>query len=312
MAAIVESLIPIFLLIAAGHLLMRIELVGEDAWKGMEKLSFYVFFPSLLGVTLYRADFSGLGASAAAAGFFAGICVALFAGLLIRKPVEILFGLSPASYSSVYQGFTRWNGFIALAIAEKLYGDQALAIVAIAMGAMIIPINVVNIAVVAALGESEQARPNPWRQVVTNPLVISVLVGTLLNLLRIPVHEPLLVTVDLLGRIALPLGLLLVGAGVRLTMSRAAIPAAIFTSAMKLLVMPLLLAGACVMFGLSGEDVVAAAICGGVPTAMNGYIIARQLGGDAPFFAQIATAQVIAACLTLPAVILAASWYAGV
>lgn len=312
MLVIVESLIPIFLLIAAGHALRRISIVAEDTWQGMEALSFYVFFPALLGLTLYEADFSSLGASNAAAGFLAGITIALFAGLMMRKPVEILFGLTPAAYSSVYQGFTRWNGFIALAIAEKLYGSEALIIVAIAMGAMIAPINVVNIAVVAALGERDGPRPSPIRQVVTNPLVISVVVATALNLLSVPIYEPVLVTIDLVSRIALPLGLILVGAGVKFSLSHGAWPANLFTAALKLILMPVLLAGSCMMFGLTGQDLVVAAICGGVPTAMNGYIIARKLGGDAQLFAAIATTQVLLAIVTLPLVILVAGWYTGI
>jgi predicted permease len=40
-----------------------------------------------------------------------------------------------------------------------------------------------------------------------------------------------------------------------------------------------------------------------VPTGAGSYILARQLGGDAPLIAGILTAQVAAAAVTLPLVV---------
>jgi len=40
-----------------------------------------------------------------------------------------------------------------------------------------------------------------------------------------------------------------------------------------------------------------------VPSAPNGYVLARQMGGDAPLLAEILTMQIIAAAVTLPLVV---------
>jgi malonate transporter len=40
---------------------------------------------------------------------------------------------------------------------------------------------------------------------------------------------------------------------------------------------------------------------------MNGYLLARQMGGDAPLYAAVATVQTVASFLTIPAVM----WAAG-
>jgi hypothetical protein len=49
------------------------------------------------------------------------------------------------------------------------------------------------------------------------------------------------------------------------------------------------------------------ALCAAVPTAMNGYILARQMGGDAPLYAAVTTVQTVASFLTIPLVM----WAAG-
>jgi predicted permease len=40
--------------------------------------------------------------------------------------------------------------------------------------------------------------------------------------------------------------------------------------------------------------------CTAVPTSSSGYVLARQMGGDAPLLAQIITLQTIFAALTMP------------
>ena len=45
------------------------------------------------------------------------------------------------------------------------------------------------------------------------------------------------------------------------------------------------------------------ACCTAVPAASNSYILARQLGGDAPLMAQILTVETMLAAATMPVAI---------
>ena len=47
------------------------------------------------------------------------------------------------------------------------------------------------------------------------------------------------------------------------------------------------------MFGLSGDMLAIAVIFGAMPTAVNGYILARELGGDTSLMASIITLQTL-------------------
>ena len=42
------------------------------------------------------------------------------------------------------------------------------------------------------------------------------------------------------------------------------------------------------------------ACCASVPAASNAYILARQMGGDAPLMAQILTVETVLAIVTMP------------
>ena len=88
-------------------------------------------------------------------------------------------------------------------------------------------------------------------------------------------------------------------------------PAVLTPVALKLIVFPIIMVSLAVGFGLTGETVLILALCGAVPTAMNGYLLARQMGGDAPLYAAITTVQTVASFLTIPAVMWAAGLVAG-
>mgnify|MGYP003560273733 CR=1 FL=1 len=56
-------------------------------------------------------------------------------------------------------------------------------------------------------------------------------------------------------------------------------------------------------FGLSGVALSLSVLFMALPTAASAYIMARQMGGDAPLMASITTTQHLACALTLPVVI---------
>ncbi|MEZ5450238.1 MAG: AEC family transporter [Thiolinea sp.] len=238
----------------------------------------------------------------------AGTLLSMLIMALLRKPVEQLFGLSSASYTSVFQGVTRWNAFIGLAIVEKLYGPPAMTLMLIGVATMIIPINIGNIAMLARYGEKEDTTPRFGKILLTHPHLYAVLAALLYNGLAPPLYAPLAASVELLSRVSLPLGLILVGAGLRLEWNNK-MAAAVAASLLRLLGIPALFVMLGVLFGMQGQDLVIMAICGAVPTAMSGYVLARQMGGDAPFFAAISTVQTLFAFVLLPGVIYLAAYF---
>ena len=50
-------------------------------------------------------------------------------------------------------------------------------------------------------------------------------------------------------------------------------------------------------------------LCSAVPTSASAYVLARQMGGDAPLLAQIITLQTILAAITMPVAIALAAWF---
>ncbi|MCO6390352.1 AEC family transporter [Aliihoeflea aestuarii] len=303
MIAIFESTLPIFLLIALGMALRRASIIDQKVWPGLEQLAYWFLYPALLFISIYNADFSGLQLDT----MLAALLLALFLmmGLVLALwPVLRDTGLVRASeYSSVFQTATRWNGFMALAIAQKLFPPEGSAVVALVMAVIIIPLNVFSVIVVTRFANSQA----DWRRismsVVLNPLILAAFLAVVLRQVPFALYGPINEALVLVASAALGMGLITIGAGLRvadMTSLRFALWLPVF---LKLLVFPALLISIAWAMGLQGEQLVYLALCAAVPTAMNGYFLARQLGGDAELYAASTTIQTALSFLSMPLIL---------
>jgi hypothetical protein len=304
MIDIFESLLPVFLVIALGAGLKQFDVVPADMWTGFERIAYWVLFPALLIETLVNADLTSASVTTVALVLFLSASTQCLVVWLAMPLFRARLGLSAASYTSVFQASTRWNAFIALAVVARLFGAEGLTLVAVAMAAMVPLLNVVNVTVVATYASKERLPPLALaRTVAKNPFIWSCLVGLAINLSGVPIYGPILTAANLLGGAALAGGLLLVGGGLILRDALRPSPAVMASAALKLLAMPLIVAGYALAFGLSGMALSTALVCAAVPTAMSGYVLARQMGGDGPLLAAIVAVQTVAAAITMPLVL---------
>lgn len=307
-----ESILPIFLLIVVGNVISRLPLIDKGAWPGLEQLGFYFLYPSLLFVSIVNADFSGLELDVMMLALLIAVAITGLGSIALWPLVDRLGLVKRSQFSSVYQCIVRWNGFMALAIAQKLFPAGGAAVVALVMAVMIIPINVESILVVSWFAEGKPRWRTIVRRLATNPLIIGSMAALIVRALPFGLYEPLNQAFDLVGRAALGMGLIAIGAGLKPTDAFSLRAAIWLPIVMKLLTFPALLVATALLLGISGPGLVYLALCGAVPTAMNGYLVARQLGGDAPLYAAITTMQTVVSFFTIPAILALAHRLAGV
>jgi malonate transporter and related proteins len=300
MAVVIAALLPVFLLIVLGFILKRGLIRPETQWHGLERLTYYVLFPVLLIQTLVKADLTRVpvagvgGALLLSALLMSILCLAL-------RPLLARCAIDGPGFTSIFQGAIRWQTYVALAVSGNLYGDTGLALASVAMVAIIPLVNVCSVTVLAhyASPEKQSARAIVMT-VVRNPLIWACAIGLVLNVAHIPLPRIWHEVADALGRSSLAIGLLVTGAGLHLEgMFRPSL-AAFVTVFLKLIVMPVLAVALALWFGLSGSNLAIVTACSAVPASSSAYVLARQMGGDAPLLAQIITLQTILAAITMP------------
>jgi len=300
MAAVIAALLPVFILIVLGVILKRTLMRLETQWHGLERLTYYVLFPMLLIQTLVKADLTRVpvagvgGALLLSALTMSLLCLAL-------RPALSRLNIDGPAFTSIFQGATRWQTYVALSVSANLYGDVGLALASVAMVAIIPLVNVFSVAVLAHYASPGKSSAGAIvMTLVRNPLIWACVIGLVVNLTHLPLPKIWHEVADALGRSSLAIGLLVTGAGLQLKgLLRPSVGATIGV-AFKLVLMPVLGLGLALWFGLSGQNLAIVAICAAVPTSPSAYVLARQMGGDAPLLAQIITLQTILAAITMP------------
>jgi malonate transporter and related proteins len=260
-----------------------------------------VLFPALLTVSTATADLKDVPAGSVALVLFLAVIALSGALFVARVPLMRALALSGPAYSSMFQGATRWNTYVGLAVGSAIYGTPGLALISVAIVAMVPILNVINVWIIAHYAAEERpALKTVVGHMLRNPFIWSSLAGIAINLAGIPLPKVIVVFGEILGRASLALGLLLVGAGLVLGEVFELDARVYVTAALKLFVMPMIAIGIAVALGLSGVALSVVAIASSAPSAPSGYVLARQLGGDAPLLARILTFETLLALVTIP------------
>ena len=293
---IIEPLIPIFCIIVLGFAVSRTPVSSRSVWEGLERLTYYLFFPALLISRLSATRFEA--AKLLDIGLSLGLALLVFT--LLFAGLHRFIAERRDSLGSVYQGGIRFNTYIGLACIEAIYGDTGLTLAALCLLVYIPVVNVLSVIALTAQGREGNRITLVTGSVLTNPLVLACMIGTVLGLYEVDVPEIVLELLDALSQPALPLGLLAVGAGIRfMAFGRQSWQLAVAVLG-KLLVFPALVAVATQLFRVSADLAAVLLLLTCLPAPPSAYILARQLGGDVSLMANIITLQTVVAFFTIP------------
>jgi len=295
MAAILFNLIPVFALIALGWGIARLKLFSESFWPELEKLTYYILFPALLIHRLANANFESLSLSDAAIPVITALAVTSLATFIW----QFLFKVDAADFTSVYQGAIRFNTYLALASVNALTGDEGLIIAAVVIAILIPMINLLCVSVFQLMLHRQSSNPY-WKTLATNPLILGCLIGIGLNLSQIELPLVVMEWLGMLGKTALPLGLIAVGVGIKVRQMGHHWLSLISASAFKFIAMPLGFLLGAILLDANSLITEVLIIIAAQPTASSAYILARQLGGNTTLMANIISSQTLIAIFSIP------------
>lgn len=296
---VIYSIAPIFVIIVMGYALRRGGIPNTEFWNLNDRLVYWVLTPALLFHKTSTLELSLSLIGSYAAVILGGFGAALAAGLLATR----LARLAGPQASSVLQGSARHNTFIALSVAEQLFGGPGLALAALATS-MLIPVTNVSVVSIMSILHHQKGGGHivgaVLRDLGRNPLLLAVLTGVGLNASGIGQIPVLHQTTEIIGNAALPIVLMCVGANLRLRAMRASTLPLILSMLAKFIAFPVVAIGIGLAVGLSELELTIALLFAAAPTSANAYTLARQMGGDAPLMAAITTIQTALAFLLLP------------
>jgi malonate transporter and related proteins len=284
-------LLPDFLLIVLGFVLCHRTALDRPVWDAAERLVYYLLFPVLLFNSIVKSPLQpGQTVSLALASVGIVGCGVLLATLIGRWP-----GVDARLHASGAQTAFRFNSYIALALVERLGGPQGVAWMALCI-ALCVPL--CNAAAVWPL--ARHGGHSYGRELLRNPLILSTAAGLIANLAGLKFPDAVATTLQRIGLAALPLGLMAVGAGLRLGGLKAAPRLAAALMAVRHAVLPALAIALTAALALPPQQRNVIVLFAALPTASSAYVLAARMGGDGGYVAGLVTLSTLLGMVSVP------------
>ena len=269
--------LPIFFMMGLGFLLRSRGVLDEHYVDRSSWVIFHILLPGKLFLDIARTDFH--------AAFEGRYTAAILIGAMVQFALAWLLGnlicRDRVKQSAFSHTCFRGNfAYVGLALIENVYGE-AIPETAVITAVVLMLYNIQG-TVLMTVKESRGGVDvkGILLSIVKNPMIIAI--AAAIPFAYFQIQLPFVVTKSLgyLQVTAGPLALLTVGAGIRLSAVHSDLSLLLKSSAYKLVVQPLLWVALCLAMGLTHRQTVTAVIAGGMPTAVNTYIITKRMGGD--------------------------------
>ena len=301
---ILSITVPIFLFVAIGYILRRKGIISEDIKSFLSKIVYYFAFPALTFRSIISFDFASTfrirlvlhNLSVTAIIFI----TTFFLAFLIKDNYK---------RGAFNMGCFRTNqGYMGMPIVKGFYGEAAMSRAAIVNGFDSSAVIIMSVLALEAFrGRRAKSIPGDCETVkgskpawclfaekfisfISNPFVISALLGIILAYYRVPVLKIRILDVFLqqAGNMALPLALLSIGCSIEIKHLKDNLKLVLGTSVIKLLIAPVIafLLGFFV-FKFKEVDLGMSVILISNPTSVSSYVMACEMDTDENLMAAI-------------------------
>jgi malonate transporter and related proteins len=299
---IADLILPVFAVIVTGWIVGYTGYLSRALSDALIHFAYNIAMPALLIVTIAQEPGRSLIRWRFLVAFGGG---SLLCFILVFGVMSIYDSRNLASRTMYGMAASMTNtGFVALPVLEAIYGQRAVlpaAIATVFVAVVMFPAAVILLELDQRDAHGVPAAPMATvKHVVLNPLVISTLIGMFLSALGLRMPGPLAAYLNILAGALTPCALFAIGLGLSLDGLRANIRPASLLSAVKLVIMPLILYGLTMLLGLDPLYTIAAVICAAVPTAKTVYILSGEYRCEEMMVASTVSMTTLASIVSLP------------
>ena len=298
---IADLILPVFAVILTGWIVGYTGYLSRALSDALIHFAYNIAMPALLIVTIAQESAHSL-INWRFLVAFGGGSLLCFVLVFAAMSVTVSRSLRSRTMHGMAASMTN-TGFVALPVLQAIYGQRAVlpaAIATVFVAVVMFPAAVILL----ELGQRDAhaARTAPMvtvKHVVLNPLVISTLIGMLWSVLDLRMPEPVTVYFGIFADALTPCALFAIGLGLSIDGLRTNIWQASLLSAVKLVIMPLIVYGLSMSLGLDPLYTIAAVICAAVPTAKTAYILAGEYRCEEMLVASTVSMTTLASIISL-------------
>ncbi|MBB1487016.1 AEC family transporter [Oceanospirillum sediminis] len=289
---------PVFIIVFLGIIFRRINWLDEHFVKVASALVFRVTLPTLVFLNISKTDLrESLDPGVIIYACTATLISFFFLIWMARKIIQ-----DKTDHGVFIQGSFRGNqGVIGMALVANQFGAPGMPLASILLGSLIIIYNILS---VIALSMSLPGRADAgWKpvlkEILKNPLILSVVAAIPVSLLKIELPAVVLKTGEYFSGVTLPLALLCIGASLSLKALRASSLASWSATLMKLLILPVIMTLGAIALGWTGQTLGILFLYFASPTAAGSFVMVKAMGGNDKLAANIVALTTAASTLTI-------------
>jgi predicted permease len=285
---ILSVTIPILLFVTAGYLLKRKGFINEDTKTFLSKLVYYFAFPAMTFRSIVSFDFARTFRIKLVAQNLL-VTVIIFSVMFL--PTFLI--RERRKRGSFHMGCFRSNqGYMGLPVIKGFYGEQAMSRAAVVNGfdsLLVILLSVFALEIYRG-GNTTRLLGRKLTAFITNPFIVSSVLGLLLSYLNIPILKIGILDelLKMISGMALPLALLSIGCSIEVGHLKKNLRLILNAAAVKLVLMPLVaLVTAWFLFGFRGTDLGMSIVLLATPSSVSSYVMACEMEADGELSAAI-------------------------
>jgi malonate transporter len=298
---IADLILPVFAVILTGWIVGYTGYLSRALSDALIHFAYNIAMPALLIVTIAQESDRSLINWRFLVSFGGGslLCFILVFGIV---SIVVSRGLASRTMYGMAASMTN-TGFVALPVLQAIYGQRAVLPAAIAtlfVAVVMFPLAVILLELGQRDAQDSHTAPiDTAKHVVLNPMVLSTLIGMLLSVLHLRLPGPVSAYFGILADALTPCALFAIGLGLSIDGLRANIVQASLLTAVKLIIMPVIVYGLSIFLGLDPLYTIAAVICAAVPTAKTVYILAGEYHCEEMLVASTVSLTTLASILSL-------------
>ena len=280
MQALLDIILPVFVVIGIGYLMTWRSLISDTAIDGLVRFTQNFAIPCLLFRAISQID---LGASVSVPlifSYYLGAFASFFAGYLGAR---IFFKRSPVDAVAI--GFCCLFSntvLLGLPITERAYGKDALA-ANFAIITFHAPLcYMLGVTAMEIARNQAKGLVNGAKQVANamfhNPFVIAIFLGLFTNLTNLPLPKPLVDGVDLLASAALPTALFSLGGILFRYRPEGDMKAILMVCIISLVLHPSIVMTSARLLELDRDALRSAVLTSAMAPGVNAYVFAHMYG----------------------------------
>ncbi len=298
-----NAIFQLILIVALGYFLKRINLIDEAFIHKANRFCFMVPFPLQLFYNIYHIDFTQtINMSFILFIIFSILLMILTLVILVPKLLK-----DPTKRGAFIQGAYRSNFLlIGLPLARNLFGEEGVSFASIALP-VVIPIFNFTAVIVLSLFANKQTSAQRTKinlftlskEIMKNPLIIASLFGLSMSLFQVPLPSILDQSARDIGSIATPLALILLGGQFSFQALHGRIKLAVIAALLRVILFPLVIVSVAIFIGFRGVELGTILIIFATPSALSGYIMAKNMDNDSELSGQIIILTTLLSSITL-------------